>query len=77
MSALPKWDETRTETLRNFVGDESPISLSTVAEAATELETSTRSIAAKLRKLGYEVEKLLLHHRVPSLVCRKKNFALS
>ena len=58
MSALPKWDETRTETLRNFVGDESPISLSTVAEAATELETSTRSIAAKLRKLGYEVEKV-------------------
>lgn len=56
--SLPKWDEARTETLRNYVGDESPISLATVAGAAETLETSTRSVAAKLRKLGYEVEKV-------------------
>lgn len=55
---LPKWDESRTATLRTFVGDETPISLETVAGAASTLETSTRSVAAKLRKLGYEVAKV-------------------
>ena len=54
--ALPKWTEERTDTLVNFVGDESPISQATVAEAADQLETSTRSISSKLRKMGYEVE---------------------
>ena len=54
--ALPKWTEERTDTLVNFVGDESPISQATVAEAAESLETSTRSISSKLRKMGYEVE---------------------
>ena len=54
--ALPKWTEERTGSLVNFVGDESPISQATVAEAADQLETSTRSISSKLRKMGYEVE---------------------
>ena len=54
--ALPKWTDERTDTLVNFVGDESPISQATVAEAADSLETSTRSISSKLRKMGYEVE---------------------
>ena len=54
--ALPKWTDERTEELVNFVGDESPISQGTVAEAADQLETSTRSISSKLRKMGYEVE---------------------
>ena len=54
--ALPKWTDERTDQLVNFVGDESPISQSTVAEAADQLETSTRSISSKLRKMGYEVE---------------------
>ena len=54
--ALPKWTEERTDTLVNFVGDESPISQATVADAADQLETSTRSISSKLRKMGYEVE---------------------
>ena len=54
--ALPKWTDERTDELVNFVGDESPISQSTVAEAADQLETSTRSISSKLRKMGYEVE---------------------
>lgn len=56
MTNTPKWTEARTAELVNSVGDESPVSRSTVAELATQLETSTRSIAAKLRKLGYEVE---------------------
>jgi hypothetical protein len=54
--ALPKWTDERTEALTTFVGDESPVSQATVAEAADSLETSTRSISSKLRKMGYEVE---------------------
>ena len=53
--ALPKWTEERTQQLVDFVG-EGPISQAQVAEAADELETSTRSVSAKLRKMGYEVE---------------------
>jgi len=53
----PKWTEERTNTLVNFVGDESPISRETVAEAAEQLEASERSVSSKLRKMGYEVEK--------------------
>ena len=54
--ALPKWTDERTDALTNFVGDESPVSQATVAEAAGGLETSTRSISSKLRKMGHEVE---------------------
>jgi hypothetical protein len=54
--ALPKWTDERTDALTNFVGDESPVSQATVAEAASELETSTRSISSKLRKMGHDVE---------------------
>lgn len=54
--ALPKWTDERTAQLTSFVGDESPISQVTVVEAAEQLETSTRSISSKLRKMGYVVE---------------------
>ena len=54
--ALPKWTDERTAALTNFVGGESPVSQATVAEAADQLETSTRSISSKLRKMGFEVE---------------------
>ena len=54
--ALPKWTDERTNQLTDFVGDEAPISQATVAEAADQLETSTRSISSKLRKMGYDVE---------------------
>ena len=54
--ALPKWTDERTTALTDFVGDESPVSQATVAEAAAELETSTRSISSKLRKMGHDVE---------------------
>ena len=52
----PKWTEERTAQLVDSVGDETPVSRATVAELADELQTSTRSISSKLRKLGYEVE---------------------
>ena len=54
--ALPKWTDERTEALTTFVGSESPVSQATVAEAADQLETSTRSISSKLRKMGFDVE---------------------
>ena len=47
MATLPKWTDERTEELTNFVGNESPISQGTVAEAAEQLETSTRSVSSK------------------------------
>ena len=52
----PKWTEDRTAKLIEAIGDETPVTRATVAEVAEELETSTRSISSKLRKLGYEVE---------------------
>jgi hypothetical protein len=54
--ALPKWNDERTSALTDFVGGESPVSQATVASAAVELETSTRSISSKLRKMGFDVE---------------------
>ena len=54
--ALPKWTDERTDALTTFVGDESPVSQATVAEAADQLETSTRSVSSKLRKMGFDVE---------------------
>ena len=54
--ALPKWTDERTDALTTFVGDESPVSQATVAGAAESLETSTRSVSSKLRKMGFDVE---------------------
>lgn len=56
MATLPKWTDERTDELSNFVGDESPVSQATVAEAADQLETTTRSVSSKLRKMGFDVE---------------------
>ena len=50
--ALPKWTDERTQQLVSFVGDTSPISQAMVADAAEDLETSTRSVSSKLRKMG-------------------------
>lgn len=54
--ALPKWTDERTAALTAYVGNESPVSQETVAGAAESLETSTRSISSKLRKIGFDVE---------------------
>ena len=56
MATLPKWTDERTDELTNFVGDESPVSQATVADAADQLETTTRSVSSKLRKMGFDVE---------------------
>ena len=54
--AIPKWTDERTAALTDFVGSESPVSYNTVVEAADQLDTSPRSVASKLRKMGHEVE---------------------
>ena len=54
--ALPKWNDERTAQLVAFVGNEVPVSQETVAAGAEQLETSSRSISSKLRKMGFEVE---------------------
>lgn len=56
MTALPKWTEDRTNQLADLVGGETPVSVETVASAAEALGTTSRSVASKLRKEGYEVQ---------------------
>lgn len=56
MTTLPKWTDERTASLNEAVAGQSPVSRDKVAELATTFETSTRAVAAKLRKLGVEVE---------------------
>lgn len=56
MTTLPKWTDERTVALRDGAGLENPVSRETVARLAQELETTPRSISAKLRKLGIDVE---------------------
>ena len=54
--SLPKWTEERTNQLADIVGEESPVTVATVHEAAEALETTVRSVSSKLRKMGYDVE---------------------
>jgi len=54
---MSNWTDEREATLKNVVGKETPVSRVTVDRAAEELDVSSRSVGAKLRKLGYEVEK--------------------
>ena len=54
--ALPKWNDERVATLLEIIGDESPVSQDTVSDAAASLDTSSRSVSSKLRKMGHDVE---------------------
>jgi transcription initiation factor IIE alpha subunit len=60
MSSIPKWDDERTETLKSVVGTTSPVSVEKVKAAAEKLETNEKSIAAKLRNMGYKVDSLAI-----------------
>jgi len=54
---LPKWTDERTDNLVAIVGSaDNEVTQEMVAEAAEALETTTRSVSSKLRKLNYEVE---------------------
>ena len=54
--ALPKWTDERTQQLTDFAYGEESYMGNLFADAAEELETSTRSVSSKLRKMGYDVE---------------------
>lgn len=58
MSTLPKWDDERVATLKKVVGSASPVTAELVEKAAAALETTTRSVASKLRNLDYDVESM-------------------
>lgn len=51
------WTPDREEELLDAVGAMRPVSQTTAAAAALVLDVSTRSVSAKLRKMGEEVEK--------------------
>lgn len=51
------WTEEREEALLEAVGAARPVTQETVAAAAEVMEVSPRSVSAKLRKMGVEVEK--------------------
>ena len=58
-NTLPKWTEERTAQLEALIaGVSGSIPVSLVHQAAEALETTTRSIAGKLRKLGFTVESM-------------------
>jgi len=51
------WTEERTAQLEQLIDGADPVSQDLVASAAESLEVSNRSIGAKLRKMGYNVDK--------------------
>lgn len=61
--STPKWDEERTNKLVKLAGNVTPVPVETVEKAAEVLETTTRSVAAKLRKLNYEVASMAKPHQ--------------
>ncbi len=63
MSTTPKWTEDRTRILTAIVENMDIISQDTVASTAVELDTTTRSISSKLRKMGYDVELAASAHK--------------
>ena len=50
-----KWSDEAISKLTAVVGNESPVSATTVEAAAAALDVSVRSVASKLRQLDYEV----------------------
>lgn len=59
----PKWTDDRTRILTAIVEDMDTVSQDTVANASVELDTTTRSISSKLRKMGYDVELASTAHK--------------
>ena len=57
---MANWTEEAVGQLEEFVGNDSPVTQETVKNAAEALgeKFSPRSVAAKLRKMGYDVEKV-------------------
>lgn len=55
MTQIKKWTDESVATLTSIVSGENPVSAATVEKAAAALETSVRSVAAKLRSLKVAV----------------------
>lgn len=53
-----KWSDEAVNKLMSIVGNESPVSVGTVEEAAQALEVSARSVASKLRQMDHEVSSM-------------------
>lgn len=53
-----KWSDERVAKLVELAGEEVPVTAQTMENAATELDVTLLSVAAKLRKMGYEVASL-------------------
>lgn len=53
---IPKWNEERTAALQSMVNGMDVVPNDVVIAAAEALETTTRSIASKLRKMNFNVE---------------------
>ncbi len=51
-----KWTDERTTDLKNAVAGQEPVTRDTVAKLAEQFTVTPRSISAKLRKMGVEVE---------------------
>jgi len=64
-TTLPKWNEEREAVLIATVGTDydEEVSVETVNELATALETTARSVSSKLRKMGYAVESTAAAHK--------------
>ncbi len=56
MTTIPKWNDERTAQLTQLAGTENPVTKASVDSIATQLGTSPRSVASKLRKMGVDVE---------------------
>lgn len=56
--STPKWDDERVATLKKVVGSATPVTAVLVEKAAAELDTTTRSVASKLRNMDIEVESM-------------------
>jgi len=55
---VQKWTDERTAQLTALAGAESPVSADTMKSIAAQLVCTERSVASKLRKMGYEVASL-------------------
>lgn len=56
--SIPKWTEDRTNELLNIVAGVDEVGQDLIAKAAETLDTTTRSVSSKLRKLGRKVVSL-------------------
>lgn len=65
-----KWSDEAVSTLLSIVGSASPVSAALVEQAATQLDVTVRSVAAKLRQLDREVASMA-KEKVPAFTAEQ------